>query len=100
MGADPKTSVINRYLQMLGRGNLFVMGGAAFPQNAGHNPTGTVDRRADLLVCAGDDFAICEITDESCPRSVACRAPLFANAGSQAEVSATRLVDSNVNPSA
>jgi gluconate 2-dehydrogenase alpha chain len=42
MGADPKTSVINRYLQCWDASNLFVMGGAAFPQNAGHNPTGTI----------------------------------------------------------
>lgn len=42
MGADPKTSVLNRYLQTWDVSNLFVMGGAAFPQNAGHNPTGTI----------------------------------------------------------
>ena len=42
MGADPKTSVLNRYLQSWDVSNLFVMGGAAFPQNAGHNPTGTI----------------------------------------------------------
>jgi gluconate 2-dehydrogenase alpha chain len=42
MGTDPKTSVINRYLQSWEASNLFVMGGAAFPQNAGHNPTGTI----------------------------------------------------------
>jgi gluconate 2-dehydrogenase alpha chain len=42
MGADPTTSVINRYLQSWEVSNLFVMGGAAFPQNAGHNPTGTI----------------------------------------------------------
>ncbi len=42
MGADPKTSVLNRYLQNWNASNLFVMGGAAFPQNAGHNPTGTI----------------------------------------------------------
>jgi len=42
MGADPATSVLNRYLQSWEASNLFVMGGAAFPQNAGHNPTGTI----------------------------------------------------------
>jgi gluconate 2-dehydrogenase alpha chain len=42
MGADPRTSVVNRYLQAWGASNLFVMGGAVFPQNAGHNPTGTI----------------------------------------------------------
>jgi gluconate 2-dehydrogenase alpha chain len=42
MGADPKTSVVNRYLQTWDASNLFVMGGAVFPQNAGHNPTGTI----------------------------------------------------------
>jgi gluconate 2-dehydrogenase alpha chain len=42
MGADPKTSVVNRYLQAWDANNLFVMGGAVFPQNAGHNPTGTI----------------------------------------------------------
>jgi gluconate 2-dehydrogenase alpha chain len=42
MGTDPKTSVLNRYLQSWDVSNLFVMGGAAFPQNAGHNPTATI----------------------------------------------------------
>ncbi len=42
MGADPSTSALNRYLQSWDCSNLFVMGGAAFPQNAGHNPTGTI----------------------------------------------------------
>ena len=42
MGKDPKTSALNRYLQSWDCDNLFVMGGAAFPQNAGHNPTGTI----------------------------------------------------------
>jgi gluconate 2-dehydrogenase alpha chain len=39
MGAD---RVVNRYLQAWDASNLFVMGGAVFPQNAGHNPTGTI----------------------------------------------------------
>ena len=42
MGADPKTSVVNRYLQSWDVSNLFVLGAGAFPQNAGYNPTGTV----------------------------------------------------------
>ena len=42
MGNDPKTSVLNRYLQSWDVPNVFVMGASAFPQNAGYNPTGTV----------------------------------------------------------
>ncbi len=42
MGDDPKTSVINKYLQSWDVSNVFVMGAGAFPQNAGYNPTGTV----------------------------------------------------------
>jgi choline dehydrogenase-like flavoprotein len=42
MGTDPTTSAVNRYLQDWEASNLFVMGGAVFPQNAGHNPTGTI----------------------------------------------------------
>jgi len=42
MGNDPKTSVVNRYLQSWDVSNLFVMGASVFPQNAGYNPTGTV----------------------------------------------------------
>jgi gluconate 2-dehydrogenase alpha chain len=42
MGADPKTSVVNRYLQSWDVSNLFVLGASAFPQNAGYNPTLTV----------------------------------------------------------
>ena len=42
MGADPKSSAINRYLQSWDVPNLFVLGASAFPQNAGYNPTGTV----------------------------------------------------------
>ena len=53
MGTDPKTSVVNRYLQSWDASNLFVMGGAAFPQNPGYNPTGPLGG-ADLLVGASD----------------------------------------------
>jgi len=42
MGADPKTSVVNKYLQSWDVPNVFVVGASAFPQNAGYNPTGTV----------------------------------------------------------
>jgi gluconate 2-dehydrogenase alpha chain len=42
MGADPKTSALNRYCQSWDVPNLFVTGASAFPQNAGYNPTGTV----------------------------------------------------------
>lgn len=42
MGANPKTSAVNRYLQSWDVSNLFVIGASAFQQNAGKNPTGTV----------------------------------------------------------
>jgi gluconate 2-dehydrogenase alpha chain len=42
MGADPKTSAVNRYLQSWDVPNVFVMGSSVFPQNPGYNPTGTV----------------------------------------------------------
>jgi gluconate 2-dehydrogenase alpha chain len=42
MGADPKTSVVNKYLQCWDVPNVFVMGSSVFPQNHGYNPTGTV----------------------------------------------------------
>ena len=42
MGADPKTSAVNKYLQSWDVSNLFVVGASAFPQNAGYNPTDTV----------------------------------------------------------
>ncbi|HUN48215.1 MAG TPA: GMC family oxidoreductase [Stellaceae bacterium] len=51
MGADPKTSALNRYLQSWDVPNLFVTGASAFPQNAGYNPTNTV---AALAFMAGD----------------------------------------------
>ncbi len=40
MGADPKTSVVNKYLQVWDVPNVFVTGASVFPQNAGKNPTG------------------------------------------------------------
>ncbi|KFE50521.1 GMC family oxidoreductase [Pseudomonas syringae] len=42
MGENPKTSVVNRYLQSWDVPNLFVVGASAFPQNLGYNPTGLV----------------------------------------------------------
>jgi gluconate 2-dehydrogenase alpha chain len=42
MGADPTKSFANKYLQSWDVPNLFVMGSAVFPQNAGYNPTGTI----------------------------------------------------------
>lgn len=42
MGTDPRTSVVNRYLQSWDLHNLWVVGASAFPQNGGYNPTGTV----------------------------------------------------------
>jgi gluconate 2-dehydrogenase alpha chain len=42
MGSDPKSSVVNRYLQAWDAHNLFVMGASVFPQQHGYNPTGTV----------------------------------------------------------
>ncbi len=42
MGKDPKTSVLNRYLQSWDVPNVFVIGASAFPQNASWNPTGTI----------------------------------------------------------
>jgi gluconate 2-dehydrogenase alpha chain len=42
MGTDPKTSVVNKYLQSWDLHNLWVIGASAYPQNDGYNPTGTV----------------------------------------------------------
>jgi gluconate 2-dehydrogenase alpha chain len=42
MGSNPTESALNEYLQSWDVPNLFVQGAAAFPQNAGYNPTGTV----------------------------------------------------------
>ena len=56
-GTDPKTSVVNRYLQSWDADNLFVMGASVFPQNASYNPTGIVGR-ARLLVGERDHDAV------------------------------------------
>ncbi len=54
MGADPTTSVVNKYCQSWDAHNVFVVGAANFPQNAGYNPTGTVGalayRTADAII--------------------------------------------------
>ncbi|WP_319772796.1 GMC family oxidoreductase [Breoghania sp.] len=42
MGADRKTSVLNKYLQSWDCHNLFVMGASAYPQNTQYNPTGAL----------------------------------------------------------
>jgi gluconate 2-dehydrogenase alpha chain len=42
MGADPSTSVVNRYLQSWDVPNVFVIGASNFPQNASYNPTDTL----------------------------------------------------------
>jgi gluconate 2-dehydrogenase alpha chain len=42
MGTDPKTSVVNRFLQSWDVPNVFVIGASAFPQNSAFNPTVTV----------------------------------------------------------
>ncbi len=42
MGADPRTSVVNNYLQHWDAENLFVVGAGNFAHNGGYNPTGTV----------------------------------------------------------
>jgi len=42
MGTDPRTSVVNRYLQSWDVPNVFVIGASNFPQNASYNPTDTV----------------------------------------------------------
>jgi gluconate 2-dehydrogenase alpha chain len=46
MGADPKTSVLNKYLQAWEASNLFVMGASTFPQNQSYNPTGPLGASA------------------------------------------------------
>lgn len=42
MGNDPKTSVVNTYLQHWDMENLFVVGAGNFAHNSGYNPTATV----------------------------------------------------------
>jgi gluconate 2-dehydrogenase alpha chain len=42
MGDDPKTSVVNRYLQCWDVHNVFSIGGSAFPQNGSYNYSVTI----------------------------------------------------------
>ena len=42
MGADPKTSAVNTWLQSWDVHNVFVLGASAFPHNSAYNPTGPV----------------------------------------------------------
>jgi gluconate 2-dehydrogenase alpha chain len=42
MGASPRDSVVNRYLQSWDVSNVFVIGASAFPHNSAYNPTGPV----------------------------------------------------------
>jgi gluconate 2-dehydrogenase alpha chain len=51
MGADPATSVVNRYLQSWDVSNLFVVGGSAFPHNSAQGPTETIG----MLACWAAD---------------------------------------------
>jgi gluconate 2-dehydrogenase alpha chain len=46
MGADPQSSVLNKYLQNWDVSNLFVTGASAFSHNSGYNPTGPVGAMA------------------------------------------------------
>jgi gluconate 2-dehydrogenase alpha chain len=54
MGSNPSNSVVNKFCQVWGMPNLFVVGASNFPQNGGYNPTGTVGalafHTADALV--------------------------------------------------
>ena len=42
MGSDPHASVVNRYGQSWDADNLFVLGGAVFPQNTSYTSTATM----------------------------------------------------------
>lgn len=46
MGDNPKTSVVNKYLQCWDVPNVFVLGACCFPQNLAYNPTGIVGATA------------------------------------------------------
>ncbi len=56
MGADPKTSVVNQWMQSWDVKNLFITDGAPFPSNADKNPTLTIMalawRSADYMLQA------------------------------------------------
>ena len=42
MGTNPSNSVTNKYGQVWGVDNLFIMGASLFPHNSAYNPTGPV----------------------------------------------------------
>jgi gluconate 2-dehydrogenase alpha chain len=42
MGTNPGNSVTNKYGQVWGVDNLFIMGASLFPHNSAYNPTGPV----------------------------------------------------------
>jgi gluconate 2-dehydrogenase alpha chain len=42
MGADRRSSVVNKYLQSWDVSNVFVVGASVFPHNSAYNPTGPV----------------------------------------------------------
>ncbi|WP_202305645.1 GMC oxidoreductase [Dryocola clanedunensis] len=46
MGDNPKTSVVNKYMQSWDVPNVFVLGACCFPQNLAYNPTGIVGATA------------------------------------------------------
>ncbi len=54
MGSDPKSSVVNQYMQSWDIPNLFVLGSSAHPTMSGFNPTLTIQalayRTADAIV--------------------------------------------------
>ena len=56
MGADPKTSVVNQWLQTWDVKNLFITDGGPFPSNADKNPTLTIMalawRSADYMLAS------------------------------------------------
>ena len=57
MGADPKTSAVNRYLQSWDVSNVFVIGASAFPQNAA-NESDRHGRRARLWAAEAITIAL------------------------------------------
>jgi gluconate 2-dehydrogenase alpha chain len=52
MGADPKSSVVNRYGQTWDIPNLFVIGSSTFPSMSGFNPTLTIQALAYMTADA------------------------------------------------
>ena len=63
MGQDPKTSVVNRYLQSWDVSNVFVIGACAYPQNASWNPTGTLGALTYWAIDATEE----QVSEESRP---------------------------------